>query len=73
MNRIFGFIAGAMCGTLVGAAMVLLFTPVSGRELQQRARQRYQLLVEEGQQAAAARRTELETQLEALKRPRPRV
>lgn len=68
MTRVLSFIAGAMCGALVGASIALLLTPMSGKALQEQMRQRYQLLLEEGQQAAAARRAELEAQLAALKR-----
>jgi len=70
MRRILSFIAGAMCGTVVGAAAALLFTPRSGPELQSQLREQYQLLIEEGQRAAADRRAELEAQLAALKQPR---
>ncbi len=68
MKRILSFIVGAMCGAVVGAAAALLFAPMSGSALREQARQRYQLLMKEGQQAAAARRAELEAQLAALKR-----
>jgi hypothetical protein len=42
--------------------------PSSGPELQKRIRTRVDDLIEEGQQAADARRAELEAQLEAFKR-----
>jgi gas vesicle protein len=69
MTKLLSFIAGAISGAAFGAAAVLLLTPVSGQKLRQRAQQRYQLLMEEGQQATVARRAELEAQLAALKRP----
>ena len=69
MKKLLSFIAGAISGAAFGAAAVLLFTPLSGHKLRQQAQQRYQLLMEEGQQAAVARRAELEAQLAALKRP----
>lgn len=70
MRQMLSFMAGAMCGAVVGAAAALLFTPLSGLELREQARQRYQLLMEEGRQAATERRAELEAQLAALKRSR---
>ena len=68
MGKELKFIAGAIYGAIFGVAAVLLFTPVSGPELRRQAQKRYRLLIEEGQQAAATRRAELETQLAALKR-----
>jgi gas vesicle protein len=69
MRRIIGFIAGAMCGVIVGAVAALLLAPASGVELRQRVRARVEELVAEGRQAAEDRRAELEAQLAALKRP----
>jgi gas vesicle protein len=69
MRRIIGFIAGAMCGAIVGAVAVLLLAPASGVELRQRVRARVGELVAEGRRAAEERRAELEAQLAALKRP----
>lgn len=73
MRRILAFIVGAMCGAVVGGAAALLFAPFSGIEMREQARQRYELLMEEGRQAAADRRAELEAQLAALKRSRPQT
>ena len=69
MRRLVGFIAGAMCGAIVGAVAALLLAPASGLELRKNARARFQEMLTEGRQAAADRRAELETQLAALKRP----
>ena len=33
MNKFMGFMAGAVCGALVGAVAALLLTPASGPEL----------------------------------------
>ncbi|MBN1889955.1 MAG: YtxH domain-containing protein [Thermoflexales bacterium] len=70
MKTTLNFIVGMVYGAAFGAAAVLLLTPLSGQDLRQQARQRYQSLLDEGQQAAAARRAELESQLAALKQPR---
>ena len=69
MRRIIGFIAGAMCGAIVGAVAALLLAPSSGIELRQDIRARVDELVSEGRRAAEERRAELEAQLAALKRP----
>ena len=69
MRRLVGFIAGAMCGAIVGAVAALLLAPASGVELRQQARARFEEMLTEGRQAAADRRAELEGQLAALKRP----
>jgi gas vesicle protein len=68
MRKGFFLVIGLLAGAVVGAAAAILLAPYSGAELQQRIRTRVQELVEEGRQAAAARRVELGTQLEAFKR-----
>ncbi len=69
MRKLVAFVAGAMCGGIVGAVAALLLAPASGSELRTGARARFDELVAEGRQAAADRRAELEAQLAALKRP----
>ncbi len=71
MRQIIGFIAGAMCGAVVGAVAVLLLTPASGIELRQNVRSRLDEVIAEGRRAADERRAELEQQLAALKHPQP--
>ena len=71
MRRIVSFLAGLLAGAVVGAAAAILLAPYSGSELQEQVRSRVQGLVEEGRRAAAARRAELEAQLEAFKRGTP--
>ena len=69
MRQLIGFVAGAMCGAVVGAVAALLLAPESGIELRQQVRMRVDDLLAEGRQAAEDRRAELEAQLAALKRP----
>jgi gas vesicle protein len=69
MRKLVGFIAGAMCGAVVGAVAALLLAPSSGNELRVNVRSRFDQVVTEGRQAAQDRRAELESQLAALKRP----
>lgn len=67
MRKIVNFLAGFFVGGLVGGAVGLLLAPYRGAELQERIRERVDKLVEEGEKAAAARRAELEEQLEAFR------
>ncbi len=71
MQKFTNFLAGLLTGAVVGVAAAILLAPYSGAELQERVRTRAQGLIEEGRRAAAARRVELETQLEAFKRGAP--
>ncbi len=68
MNKIFGFLAGAMCGAIVGAVAALLLTPESGSKIRSEARQRFDELLAEGRKAAAQRRSELMDEFETMKR-----
>jgi gas vesicle protein len=69
MRKLVGFVAGAMCGAIVGAVAALLLAPSSGIELRQTVRARANDVLSEGRQAAANRRAELEAQFAALKQP----
>jgi gas vesicle protein len=73
MRKLIGFLAGLLCGALVGAVLGILLAPYGGAELRERIRTWAQTLIEKGQEAAAARRAELEAQLEAFKQGRPVV
>jgi len=68
MSKIFGFLAGAMCGAIVGAVAVLLLTPESGGQLREQAKQRYNEMLAEGRKAAEQRRQEILNEFEAMKR-----
>jgi gas vesicle protein len=68
MSKVFGFLAGAMCGAIVGAVAALLLTPDSGGALREQASKRLNELMEEGRKAAAARRAELMDEFEDMKR-----
>ena len=62
-------IGGFMLGAAVGAVVVMCFTPVTGKTVQERLRERYEEIMEEGRRAAAERRAELESQFAEYKRP----
>jgi len=67
MRKFFAFLAGAICGGLVGAVAALLFTPVSGDELRRLLQERVEMVMEEGRRAAEQRRAELEAQFAAAR------
>ena len=73
MRRTVSFFLGVVSGAIVGAVVALLLAPHSGQEFQNEMRSRVQALIEDGRRAAAARRAELEAQLEAFKRGSPVV
>jgi gas vesicle protein len=73
MRKGISFLIGALSGAIVGAVIAILLAPQSGQELQEQVRARVQDLIEEGRRAAAARRAELEAQLDAFKRGTPVV
>lgn len=66
MQRIMAFMAGAICGAIVGAVAALLLSPLSGDDLRSQTRSRVDVVIEEGKKAAAARRKELEKQLHEM-------
>ncbi len=62
MGKVMGFLAGAVCGALVGGVAALLLTPASGTELIQNVEERWQLTLSEARRARDEKRRELETQ-----------
>ena len=66
MNKLFSFLAGAMCGALVGSVTVLFLTPASGEQLRADARARIERALAEARQAMEETRQEMEAQFEAL-------
>ena len=70
MSKLTGFLAGAMSGAIVGAVSALLLAPMSGPDLQRRAREEFDTLVDDARSAAELKRVQLEAQLEALKSPK---
>jgi gas vesicle protein len=67
MSKVMGFMAGAVCGALIGAVTALLLTPASGPELIQSAEERWELTKREARNAMEEKRNELETQYRAAK------
>ncbi len=67
MNKLFSFMAGAMCGALVGGVTALLLTPASGNDLREQAMNRWESAKQEAQQARSQTRQQLETEFERMK------
>jgi gas vesicle protein len=62
MGKVMGFLAGAVCGALVGSVTALLLTPASGAELLRSAEERWQLTLAEARRARDEKQRELESQ-----------
>lgn len=67
MNKLFSFMAGALCGVLVGAVTALLLTPASGEALRSGASERWELTIQEARKAMEEKQKELNNQFEQLK------
>ena len=67
MRKVVNFLAGFFVGGVIGGAVGMLLAPYQGAELQDRVRKCVDELMEEGKKAAAARRVELEQQLETFR------
>jgi gas vesicle protein len=66
MNKIISFLAGALCGAVVGAAAALLLTPESGEDLRQDIVTRWEEALAEARQAMEETRRELQAQFEQM-------
>ncbi|HOA25792.1 MAG: YtxH domain-containing protein [Aggregatilineales bacterium] len=73
MNKVLSFLVGMIFGAMVGAAVALLFAPMSGEELRSTAQQRYEEKMNQVRTAMAEERKRLETELEALKHGEIRI
>ena len=71
MYKLLDGVGGFLLGLVIGAGVVLLFLPRSGAETRQLIQGRVDAVLEEGRQAAEARRRELTARFEALKQPGP--
>ncbi len=71
MRRTMSFLIGATIGGVIGAAVALLFAPLSGRELRVQIGDRTQAFAADIRQAANTRRIELQERLEVLRSPKP--
>ncbi len=69
MQRALSFLSGALSGALVGATLMVLFTPAPGKTIRADLQSRIQNLRDEMQGAASSRRMEMEAQLARLRAP----
>jgi len=67
MNKVLNLLFGFVLGGVVGSALVLLLTPLSGDELRSEVQDYTRQVRHEVEQAAATRRTELERELARLR------
>lgn len=67
MNKFFSFLAGAMCGAVVGSVAALLLTPAAGSDLRADAVTRWEEAIREGRQAMEEKKHELSVQFEQMK------
>lgn len=67
MNKLFSFLAGAMCGALVGGVTALLLTPASGSDLRAQAVERWETAKQEAHRARIQTRQQLESEFEQMK------
>lgn len=67
MNKVFSFMAGAICGTLVGGVTALLLTPASGNDLRAEAVARWESAKHDAAQARSQTRQQLEAEFERMK------
>lgn len=73
MNKLISWTIGLAVGGLVGATLVVLFAPVSGKALIEGVKEGYAETLEEARQASEQRRIQLEAELARRQgKPRPR-
>ncbi len=72
MRRFFSFIAGALCGALVGSVTAILLAPYSGEELRNQIRLRTATFREEVKEAYDARVAQLEAEIDSLRTREPK-
>lgn len=73
MNLDGRFISGFFFGSMIGAVLVILFTPKSGEDVRQQIRGGFERVRTEVNEAAENRRIELEKQLGYLRSPRKSI
>lgn len=66
MKKVFSFMAGLLCGVLVGGVGTLLLTPASGEDLRKQADERWQSAKSEARRARDEKQRELEAQFNSF-------
>jgi gas vesicle protein len=67
MRRLASFLFGIGLGAVAAVLLVTLFSPVSGREVRENLKAHYQNALDEARKASAAKRSELEAELQRMK------
>jgi gas vesicle protein len=71
MVKAIRFLTGLTLGMLAGAVAGIMLAPESGDQLRRMLSDRFRAILDEGRQAAAERRAELQQQFAEAKRLRP--
>jgi gas vesicle protein len=71
MNKTLNFLAGLLTGGFVGAAVALLYAPMSGEDLREQARQRFEDAKAEAERAANEQRVHMQHEFDAMKQSEP--
>ena len=66
MNKLIGFMAGALCGAVVGATAAILLAPSSGEDLRNDIITRWEEALAEARQAMEDTRRDLQIQLDQM-------
>ncbi|MDX1615332.1 MAG: YtxH domain-containing protein [Candidatus Promineifilaceae bacterium] len=68
MNKIFSFLAGALCGAVVGATAALLLAPASGERMRTDMTARWEEALNEARLAMEETRRDMQAQFEQMQR-----
>jgi len=68
MNKVLNFMAGAICGALVGGVAALLLAPTSGEELRSDVTARWEEALAEAHQAMEDTRLQMQQQFEQMQK-----
>jgi gas vesicle protein len=68
MNKALNFMAGALCGALVGGVAALLLAPTSGEELRSDVTTRWEEALAEAHQAMEDTRLQMQQQFEQMQK-----
>lgn len=68
MNKVLNFMAGAMCGALVGGVTALLLAPTSGEQLRSEVVTRWEEALAEAHQAMEETRQQMQEQFEQMQK-----
>lgn len=68
MSKFFNFVAGLLCGALVGATVALLLAPASGQDIRADVMARWEEALSEARQAMEDTRRDLQAQFEQMQK-----